>query len=114
MPPRCKEKDLVRAIKQYLSLEGFEVFRLNNAGIFNPKSGGYFFHGVKGLPDLMAVKKNYPILFIEVKTPKGRVSADQKRVLNLIKKSWGGRAIVARSIPDVQKFLARLKPIFNV
>lgn len=54
----------------------------------------------RGLPDIIGVWKDGQILAIEVKTPRGVASDEQKRFIEMINQS-GGLAFVARSVDDV-------------
>lgn len=75
-----KESAIVRQCLDYLELRGILAWRTNNAGVYNPKSGGYFFHGTKGVPDITAILPNGMYFGIEVKGPKGRMSPEQKEM----------------------------------
>jgi Holliday junction resolvase len=66
-----------------LNYNGWKVWRVNNQGVFNQKTGGYYFHGQPGLPDLIAIKGN-KLLFVECKAPKKKMTEAQKEFLGLI------------------------------
>ena len=71
------------------------------AFIQHHKNMGY----VKGQPDLVAVLNN-KVVFIELKTDKGRQSKEQKEVEQEIKKR-GVDYIVVRSLEDLQNYLKK-------
>ena len=69
---------------------------------------------VKGAPDLVLFNpaSSRQFLFLEVKSPKGRVSESQKNFQHYCESKWGGelaQAIyhVVRSVEDVQDILLR-------
>ena len=102
-------------IIQYLHMFNIFVFEtdvmdglkfLNNqqsrlAFIQHHKNMGY----VKGQPDLVAVM-NGKVVFIELKTDKGRQSKEQKEVEQEIKKR-GVDYIVIRSLEDLQSYIRK-------
>lgn len=81
------EIDIQNKICEYLSKKGYFFMRLNNAPIHDGKMnngyGGYRAQGkwsAPGLADLLLIdKEKYGMaVFLEVKGPKGKQSADQK------------------------------------
>ena len=72
-----------------LQFHGWFVFRV-------PPS----LYGHKGLCDLIAVKNGHAV-FIEVKTPKGKQTEDQK-VFEMRLRQAGGIYVLARSVSDVE------------
>jgi len=82
------EKDIMGYIREYLRYGGWFVVRL---------FGGL--GACKGISDLVAVKDGIT-LWIECKSPKGRLSRDQEAFREAIE-SHGGVYIVARSIDDL-------------
>lgn len=91
-PKGPKEIDIQNTIRYFLRMKGWFVIR-HQQGI-----GSH-----KGMSDLTAIKDGRTV-YIEVKTPAGRLSADQERFQYDIE-SHGGTYIVARCIDDVQKEL---------
>jgi penicillin-binding protein-related factor A (putative recombinase) len=71
---------------------------LNSLKIFNWKNWGGLM-GTKGVPDILGIYKGR-FLGIEVKTATGKVSPEQEKFLENIRKS-GGIGFVARSLDDV-------------
>ena len=96
-----KETELQRNILQYLKARNIWAWRASNAG--NRIKGGMRVpSGNLGLPDICGVLSNPPgrALFIEVKTPKGKVSEAQ--TIWLVKAAdLGALAFVARCLDDV-------------
>lgn len=76
------------------------VFRMN-VGTGYTADGRYFNTGVpKGFPDLFGFRKSDGrAVFIEVKTPKGRPSAEQKKFLETMR-NYGAIAGICRSKED--------------
>ena len=89
MAVREKEKDIRRQIQDYLSWTGWFIY-YNLAGL-----GSY-----PGLSDLVAIK-NGRVVYIEVKTRRGRQSEYQKKFQEMIEAA-GGTYILARGIEDVE------------
>lgn len=77
-PFKIRETDILNAATNILEAIGWTVYRTNNTGIYNPKTGGYFFHGRPGYPDLTALKPGYPVMFVECKSSRGRLSKAQQ------------------------------------
>lgn len=104
---------LQKSIIQYCKLKDIFIFEtdvmdglkfLNNqqsrlAFIQYHKNMGY----VKGQPDLVAIMNN-KVVFIELKTDKGRQSKEQKAVEQEIKKR-GCEYIVIRSLEDLHNYI---------
>jgi hypothetical protein len=57
----------------------------------------------KGISDIIAIK-NGTVLFIEVKTPKGKQSEYQMKFEDMIK-NYGGHYLIARSYRDVEDYI---------
>lgn len=93
--PKIKqsENDVKKAIKEYLELNGYEVYRINNGGGFRGvnKDGNerFSFAGTPGVADLYAVKEgDYP-LWIETKATGKKPSESQVKFGEVINKSFG-------------------------
>lgn len=76
------------------------MFRVN-VGAFRTADGRFITSGVpKGFPDLFGFRKSDgKAVFIEVKTPKGRPSAEQKKFLEAMQK-YGVIAGICRSAEE--------------
>lgn len=81
------------------------VFRANVGKVFTP-DGRFFDTGLpKGFSDLFGFRhSDGRIFFIEVKTPAGRVSSEQKNFIEQMRRS-GAIAGVARSAEDALKII---------
>ena len=85
------ERDLVSAIKRYLSSLGSDVF------YFKEHGGPY---GASGIPDIIACYKGR-FLGLEAKLPGGRLTELQKRAIDKINRA-GGIARRVESVDDVK------------
>ena len=90
------EKDIVAAIKRYLSTLGDDVF-------FWKEHGGPY--GVSGVPDIICCYRGR-FLGLEAKLPGGRLTALQKRALERINRA-GGIARRVESVDDVEAIIAQ-------
>jgi hypothetical protein len=72
------ENEVVKACLRLLALKGIFSWRQNTAGLLNPKTGKYYFHGLRGVPDILAIAKGGRFLGIECKSAEGRQTPDQK------------------------------------
>ena len=104
-PTPRPERDVQRAIKDWLMVQGYKAIRLNNQGTFRTVKGRsfYTFHGEEGLPDLLVIGHGR-VFFVEGKSAKGKQTPGQKR----FEKSLIGTDvayILARCIDDVKNSL---------
>lgn len=86
---KLTEADIQRQIKEYLQWHGWFVVKIHQS------LGSY-----RGIADLYALKDGQHI-WIEVKTPNGRLSEYQEKFRDDVI-SHGGKYIVARGIEDVK------------
>lgn len=101
--PKISEKEIQQQIIHGLELLGYSVYRINNTGIYNQKTGKYFFHGKAGVPDILAINyKRNKLLFIECKSLTGKVSEDQLNFFKIIDGITIVKGCVARSWEDVK------------
>jgi hypothetical protein len=91
----AKESDIQAAIKEYLQWTGWFCVKIHQS------LGSY-----RGIADLYALKDGVH-LWIEVKTPKGRLSKYQEQFRDDVL-AHGGTYIVARSVDDVERVLRAL------
>jgi Holliday junction resolvase len=99
------ESDIQNAIRLRLSELGFAVFRTNVGKVRMP-DGRWFNTGLpKGHPDLYAVKSG-KIYYIEVKTPTGKVSAEQEHFIATMRDRYGCVAGVVRSVEDAERLVS--------
>ena len=98
------ESDIQNAIRLRLSEMGFAVFRTNVGKVRMP-DGRWFNTGLpKGHPDLYAVRSG-KIYYIEVKTPTGKVSAEQEHFIATMRDRYGCVAGVVRSVEDAERLV---------
>jgi hypothetical protein len=103
MPERVIENQIL----VWLHYKKVFVWKNPSSGYFDAKRGRFRKHrspfAINGVSDIIALHKGRAI-FIEVKTPKGRVSPEQKAFIEKAKES-GAIAFVARSLTDVEREL---------
>lgn len=92
--PKITESDIQRQIKEYLQWHGWFVVKIHQS------LGSY-----RGIADLYALKNGRHV-WIEVKTPTGRLSEDQVKFREDVL-AHGGVYIVARGIEDVEHLCRR-------
>lgn len=80
---KIRENDVKRAVRQYLELLGYDVYPINNGGVWNAKRQQFIFHGKKGMCDLIAIKPP-KILFIETKAPGKKLSEEQEEFMRSV------------------------------
>jgi len=85
-----KEKDIQQQTRDYLRRHHWFVIRLQ-------QSLGCH----KGLPDLLAIRDGV-VLFIEIKSPRGKLSRYQEQFKQDLE-SHGGRYLIVRDLADVMK-----------
>lgn len=86
---KTTEGDILRAVRDFLRLHGWKVTRIHQS-----------LGSERGIPDLVAIRGGKTV-WIEVKTPNGRLSEHQERWLQDLE-DHGGWWIVARSVEDVE------------
>lgn len=108
-----KESYYQRKIINYLTkLEEKELLlfqRTNNTAIYDPARGRFRAMAKgqkKGFPDIMVFTKG-KALGLEVKTPIGRQSKDQKEMQTLMERQGAGYAVVV-TVEDVTEALERI------
>jgi hypothetical protein len=97
------EKEIQKAILDYLKFRGLFAWR-NNTGGFIDKRDHYYTFGKKGSGDILGLTKDGRFFSIEVKVPGKNPTPEQTEFINNVIVN-NGIAFVARSIDDVQKFL---------
>lgn len=91
------EKDIVAAIKRYLTSLGSDVF-------FWKEFGGPY--GTAGIPDIICCYKGR-FLGLECKLPSGRLSRLQQRAIEKINRA-GGIACRVESVEDVMRVIEQV------
>lgn len=101
------EKDIQNAIR--LGVNDLAVTFRANVGKLYTDDGRMIATGLpKGFPDLFGYRKSDgKIIFIEVKTAKGRLSESQEKFLQTVQKD-GCIAGVARSVEDARRIIEGL------
>ena len=96
-----KEKNIQNLIRAWCGSHNIPCFRAN-VGKVQMANGRWFDTGLPdGFSDLFILYNN-TIIFIEVKTKKGKQRDDQVEFMNMVR-SRGYTYIVARSIEDVKE-----------
>jgi penicillin-binding protein-related factor A (putative recombinase) len=104
---KIKEKWIESQILHYLGLKGIFAWKAKTVGTYDPtkkvfrKNAGY----MKGVADILGIWRG-KLLAIEVKTPTGKLSPEQKQFLSRVQEE-GGIAFVARSVEDVKSWIER-------
>lgn len=99
------ENALQRACLEFLRLRGIMAWR-NNTRVVRFGKQLYWF-GAKGSGDIFAIVRGR-FLSIEVKVGRGKETADQKLWAAQVEDA-GGKAIVARTLEDVQDAIEELE-----
>ena len=101
------EKDIQNAIR--LGVNDLAVTFRANVGKLYTDDGRMIATGLpKGFPDLFGYRKSDgKIIFIEVKTAKGRLRPEQEKFLQTVQKD-GCIAGVARSVEDARRIIQGL------
>jgi hypothetical protein len=104
------EADLLRFATDSLKRSGLLYWRVSNGPSLYSKNNKTHFRRspIAGFPDLAGLTPDGQFWALELKTAKGRVSPDQERWIENIKKSKG-IAEVARNPSDVLKFIWSIK-----
>ena len=101
-----EETRLQNAIRVALSECG--IVRRNNVGVYFTAYGTPVNIGIKGESDLTLFTKTGQTIFIEIKTPSGRQSAEQKHFQKVVE-SYGFRYIILRSVEDAERLIREVK-----
>jgi Holliday junction resolvase len=91
------ETYILRATRSLFQLYGFGVLRM-------PPS---IYTSGKGIPDLL-VMKNGRVWFVEIKTPKGKLSPQQEK-MKLMCEYYGVPYLVIRSVEEAQEIIEKIK-----
>ena len=82
--------------------------RRNNVGTFLNLYGVPVRIGLRGESDLTWFIRNGQTIFVEIKTPDGRQSRQQKQFQSVIE-SYGFRYVILRSVEDARKLIEEVK-----
>jgi len=100
------EKDVQRAIMDYLQLKGYMCWR-NNTGAFRATHNGkerFHRYGHPGSGDILGLTKNGTFFSIEVKANNNKPTPLQNQWIEWIKAN-NGIAFVAYGVDDVSRYL---------
>ena len=89
--PKITETDIRRQVRDYLRIKGWFCFHVLQGGV-----GVY-----RGITDLIAAKDGR-VLFIELKTARGRQSEHQKKFQSDLEAA-GGEYVLCRGVEDLQE-----------
>lgn len=102
---RARESDIQAAILRFLAtVPGLRAWRSNSGAAMGRR--GLVRFGVAGQGDISGLLESGRRLEIEVKTPKGRQS-EQQRLFGAMISKFGGLYILARSVDDVRNAFVR-------
>lgn len=87
-----------------IALSRYGIVVRQNTGTFYNEHGTRTKCGFKGLSDLVYFGKDGTVAFIEVKTPKGRATAEQKQFITVMQ-SYGYKAGICRSVEEALKLI---------
>lgn len=105
---RMSEKEIQDQIRVALSDVGVIIWR-NNTGIATYATGSKVRYGLCiGSSDLIGITRDGKFVAIEVKTPKGKLTKEQKNFLKAVK-DMGGYSGVARSVEDALRIVSHDK-----
>jgi len=114
MKLKPKEKDIQRAILEYLSLIKLFHFRNNTGAVVSSYKGKqrFFRYGMAGSGDILGILPDGRFFSIEVKVPGRKPTECQLEFMVVVRKS-NGVAFVAYSVDDVISELkkARTPPV---
>lgn len=102
MKIKFSEKEVKRAIIEYLNAKRYFFVPISNQGTWDGKKGVYRkFTGTKGAPDLMVMDKEGQWICIELKSSTGKQSKCQKEFELIVGTTKHGKYFVVRSIDDL-------------
>ena len=111
MPKQIKvsEKDNQNAVRQFLELKGYRVFRLNNAPVPFKRGREIVYKKniqTKGLPDLVAIHPiKKLIVFVECKNSSGGISSEEQKYFQKIADGCQTIAIIACKLSEIEEKL---------
>jgi hypothetical protein len=97
-----KEKDIQKAILDYLQARGVLAFRINTGAMQSEYNGRKRFmrFGTPGMADVLAFSIFGETFWIECKSPTGKQSELQKSFQHQVE-DYGHKYVLARSVDDV-------------
>ena len=111
---QAKESDIQRQICDYLAIKNYDFWRSNNVPAVQSDKYGFRMRAMpkyskKGIPDIFVMLPKR-MIFLEVKTPKGKLSPEQFGFMAMCRKN-GFEYGVVRSIEDVIECLRAEKSL---
>ena len=97
------EAEIQKQIIDYLKASGCTVIRVNSGRV--KARNGYVHLAPDGTPDLLAITRRGRHVWIEVKTPKGKLRDAQRAWIDR-HRARGCEVVVARALEDVQGIAA--------
>jgi hypothetical protein len=120
-----KETDLVRACLDWLAFHRVLAWRANNTGIYDPARKSFrSFHGLKGVPDILAILPRAvalgdggvitigSFLGVECKRPGQRPRPEQAAFLREVQ-ARGGIGVCVHSLRELEQHLQPFLPDFG-
>ena len=112
-----KEVEVKKKIIDYLRLKGWRVYRIYNGAVPMIKKKKIIWRKqpkeYRGVPDLFAMKKNFPMLWLEVKGKGGRLRKEQEEFIKLARLTSNGWAHVVWSLEEVIEIIKVLEDNYN-
>lgn len=105
------EKDIQKAVLDYLRIKGYFVWKQNNSGIMKP-NGSYIPSQMKGIADINGIGPKGKYMAIEVKRPGGKLTFEQERFLMQVREK-GGLAGVVHSVDHIVELIAKWEDQLN-
>lgn len=91
-----------------VALSEIGIVRRNNVGVYFTAYGTPVNIGIKGESDLTLFTKTGRTIFIEIKTPNGHQSADQRHFQKVVER-YGFRYVIMRSVEDAKKLISEVE-----
>lgn len=106
MKLKASEKEIQKAILEWLQLHRFFCWRNNTGAVVSNYNGKERFHryGMPGSGDILGLTKTGRFFSIEVKVPGKQPTPLQIQFMKEVERN-GGLAFVAHSVDDVEKIL---------
>ncbi len=110
--PKANTNALTKEAVRVLSMCGFEVWRQNNGGVYDPTRKVFRANSsTPGISDVIGYHKlTGCFIAVEIKTGKDKLSPYQIRFLDGVKRA-GGFAYVVKTVDDLTEILKEFKQI---
>lgn len=108
-PAKVSANALTRQALRVLSLKGYECWRQNNGGVYDPVKKVFRRNSsTPGVSDILGYhRQTGQFLACEIKAGKDVLSSEQVRFLEGVRSS-GGVALVVRSVDDLENIFKKL------